>query len=688
MGSVCSRCRSAKTTTATTATAVTTTVIATPSGPSIASRGCYWPIQCTWRGVAAVVAAVGAAWVALRLPGYHKTVLPPVPESELPYVSNKLIVPRMSGLPLYFFCGLFVRLKYLRRLVMWINGYSALGDTLDFPDDGFVWSPMHPHPAFVPETPATIDDVLKTERVDNNGFRYNTILDYHNAYYHGVSPVAVAQNLILSVSHSNAIHNLRAVVEIDSDIVMQQAQESEKRWKAGKPLSVLDGVPIPIKDQFRVLGYHYACGGLEAKQAEFEATVVSRLRRCGAIIFGMTNMSELGLNTSGVNGHPRFGTPKNPYSLSRRTGGSSSGSGAAVAAGLAPVAIGADGGGSIRVPASSCGVVGLKTTTGRVSAWGDHLTGVTVDVCGPLGATPRDCAIVLAAISGEDSHDPVTYGSPALSMLQMNRQDLSGITIGYYPEWFTDSESRVHKPCLNFLGQLQSLGAQIKEIHIPYLNEANIAHSSIIACEISSCMPPPDTPAGGRYLSSTRSIAGLAGELSSRNLLGAARVRSRVLSAWRRVFRDVDVVATPALGDVAPKTPSCMGTFSDELDLATHATIARYMGVVNLTGFPAIAFPIDYCQIGDEVLPVCFQLIGNAWCEDLLLRIAELAAPKLNRQPPQVYYDLLDGLRPPEMPVVISSSSDETTTTTTTTTTDATPTVELMVEDAENKKDK
>ncbi|KAH3759958.1 aspartyl-tRNA amidotransferase [Pelomyxa schiedti] len=550
--------------------------------------------------------------------------------------------PRMTGWTLSTFAFIFEKLRILRKISVWLNG----GAMFNHPESiatAYTWYPMTLHPAFVPSEPIAVDDVTRIPDVTHPGFQFPNIMSYYHCYERGGSPVVMARNLLMGIAHSNEMHKLRAVVEYNAEAIMSQAQESEARWKAGRPLSVLDGVPIAIKDQLQVMGHNCGCGGPLLRVAEMDCTVAARLRRLGAIVYGMTNMSEFGLHTTGHNAHPRYGHAKNPYSPIHDTGGSSSGSAAAVAAGLGPVAIGVDGGGSIRVPSASCGLYGLKTTTGRVSSTGDMLCwgGGTVDVIGPIAANPRDCAIVLAAIAGEDLHDPATYHSPALSMLQLNRTDLSGITIGIYPEWFNDSSPRILSSCRKFLCTLERLGAEIKEIQIPWLQETRLAHSLVISTEIAACGPPRGSPFWKQMHPSSRVMCSAAADVTAYELLCAAKYRAVAIQAWDAILRQVDVVATPALGDFPPEGVRD----GDALDLARYCSTAKYMFPANFTGLPAIVFPVDYSE-EKGTLPIGMQIIGRAWTEDLLIRIAELASTHVTIQQPAIYYDLLGGVGP------------------------------------------
>lgn len=255
--------------------------------------------------------------------------------------------------------------------------------------------------------------------------------------------------------------------------IVQQAEASTERYKQHQPLSQLDGVFISIKEEMDIKGLETKVGTNfinNGQPAVEDATLVSKLRRAGAIIVGSTVMNELGWDTFSVN--PNTGMPKNPYGTLHSCGGSSGGSGGCVAGGLFPVSIGADGGGSVRIPSTFCGLYGLKTTYARVSAKGGATVDPSLGSYGPLAATADDMALTYAIIAGPDTKDPTTLLQPAVSLKDYNQIfDLSDLTIAVYPEW---ARSLVEPAILEkldfFKNYLQQLGARIVEIEIPDLD--------------------------------------------------------------------------------------------------------------------------------------------------------------------------------------------------------------------------
>lgn len=218
---------------------------------------------------------------------------------------------------------------------------------------------------------------------------------------------------------------------------------------------------------------------LGTSKAKEDAEPVARLRRAGALLIGKANMHEIGMGVTGLN--PHHGPARNPYLPNRATGGSSSGSAAAVAAGLCPIAVGADGGGSIRIPASLCGVVGLKPTFSRVSEHGAAPLCWSLAHVGPIAVSARDAALALSVMAGADPKDPHTLGQPPLDFAELERGDLSGLRIGVYWPWFEDAEADVVRLGKQLLETLVEAGAELREIEIGDLAPADAARAKTFA---------------------------------------------------------------------------------------------------------------------------------------------------------------------------------------------------------------
>ena len=290
-----------------------------------------------------------------------------------------------------------------------------------------------------------------------SGFKFMSAHDYAEAYRSGdLTPESVAEKVLQSIEASDQIDPpLRAFIAVNEDNVLQQAKAATERIQSGNALSIFDGVPVAVKDELDMLPYPTTVGTafLGTKPYTEDATVVAKMRAAGALLIGKTNMHEIGIGVTGLN--PVHGTPRNPYALGHYTGGSSSGSGAAVAAGFCPVAIGADGGGSIRIPAAFCGVVGLKPTYGRLSEFGAAPLCWSVAHLGPLAATATDAALAYAVMAGPDKKDPVSLHQPAPELEGWDRANLSDLTIGIYREWFRHAQEEIVSACEKMLGEFE-----------------------------------------------------------------------------------------------------------------------------------------------------------------------------------------------------------------------------------------
>nr|WP_226894951.1 amidase [Luteolibacter marinus] len=431
---------------------------------------------------------------------------------------------------------------------------------------------------------------------------------------------------------------LRAIIQLDPGDLMRQARESALRWRSGSPLSVMDGVPVAVKDELDQVPYPTRAGTtfLGESIATRDATAVARLRAAGALLIGKANMHEIGIGVTGHN--PHHGAARNPHDPSRHTGGSSSGSAAAVAAGLCPVALGADGGGSIRIPAAFCGVVGLKPTFGRVSEQGAFPLCWSLAHIGPIASTARDAAITYALIAGQDPAAPGTRGQPPVSIDGIDRCDLKGVRLGVFDPWFRDASPEVSECCSRMLERFQEAGAEIVPVVIDDLEFIRVAHLVSIVSEMAQSMSRYHKDHGKDFSHDTRMNLALARHLTSSDYIQAQRVRTRAMAIFRRAFENVDAILTPTTGCTAPRIQSD-AMRGGESDLALLSEIMRFVVAGNLTGLPAISFPAGHDPAG---LPVGMQAIGRWWDEPVLLRIAAVAEHFAERRKPAIHYSLLD----------------------------------------------
>jgi Asp-tRNA(Asn)/Glu-tRNA(Gln) amidotransferase A subunit family amidase len=471
------------------------------------------------------------------------------------------------------------------------------------------------------------------------GFRFATVLDYAEAYRRDITtPEEVAHKVLEAIRASEATAPpLRAFICLDREDILRQARAATERLQDGRPLSVFDGVPVAVKDEMDMVPFPTTVGTafLGSAPAKRDATIVAHMRAAGATLIGKTNMHEIGIGVTGHN--PHHGTPRNPYNPAHYTGGSSSGSATVVAAGLCPVAIGADGGGSIRIPASFCGIIGLKPTFGRVSTHGGTPLAWSVGHYGPLAATAVDAALAYAVMAGPDPQDWTTCCQPSPSLEGWQGLDLHDLTLGVYWPWFRHATSEVVAACEAMLRALQQMGAALREITIPDLEAARVAHTVAIVSEMAQALEGTYTAHHREHSLEVRINLVIARMMTGRDYIRAQRVRTRTIAHFARALEQVDAIVTPGTALAAPAIPATALPHGDS-DLSTLVEIMRFVTPANLTGLPAISFPAGYDEDG---LPIGFQAIGRAWEEPTLLRLARAAEQVVERRKPEVHFSML-----------------------------------------------
>jgi len=464
------------------------------------------------------------------------------------------------------------------------------------------------------------------------------VADYLTAYRVGSSsPFETAARLVDYLQGRDA--ELRYFSAWDRADIMAQAEASAERWRRGRPLGPLDGVPVAVKDELDMRGFGTSVGTsfLGASPAAEDARAVERLRAAGALLCGKTVMHEIGIGVTGQN--PAQGSPRNPWDTRRHSGGSSSGSAAAAGAGLCPIALGADGGGSIRIPASFCGAVGLKPSWGRVSERGAAPLCWSVAHVGPISANAVDAALAYALMAGPDPADPASLGQPEPELPRLDPGFLKGKRVAVDPAWFDHCQAEVRAVCRAALEAMAKAGAEPVEVSIAGLEEARVAHLIIIVSEMAQAMQLY-YPSRRRELAlETRANLALARCIGAPDYVGALRARARACREFERVLDGADFIATPAAGILPPlMPPSAQGAGSWDVGMLTE--IMRFSTPANLTGLPAISFPAGYSQEG---LPVGLQLIGPWWSEAALLDAANAYERLVARKAPAV---MLSPLRP------------------------------------------
>ena len=429
---------------------------------------------------------------------------------------------------------------------------------------------------------------------------------------------------------------VNAFITVTEKEALARAEQVQRGIDSGELTHPLAGVPMAVKDLISTKGVRTTCASrmLEGYVPVFDATVVERLRAIGAVCVGKTNMDEFAMGSSTESSY--FGVTRNPWDASRVPGGSSGGSAAAVAAREVFYALGSDTGGSIRQPASFCGVTGIKPTYGAVSRYGLLAYASSLDQIGPLTIDAMDAAAVTRALMGRDVMDSTSVDVPLPDMPE--GCDLTGLRVGIPEDYFGEGlDADVRARVMDAAPVLEGLGAQLVPVRMPVLDSAIPAYYVLACAEASSNLSRYD---GVKYgfrperfddlhdLYTTARSEGFGAEVKRRIMLGAfalssgyydayynkaLRVKALIKRAFDDCFREADVLLAPA----APTTAFALGEHSDD-------PIKMYLGdiytvSVNMAGLPGMVVPCGFDAAG---LPVGAQLIGPAFGEGLLLRAA------------------------------------------------------------------
>jgi aspartyl-tRNA(Asn)/glutamyl-tRNA(Gln) amidotransferase subunit A len=410
---------------------------------------------------------------------------------------------------------------------------------------------------------------------------------------------------------------LQAFITVTAEQALHQARQSDAELGAGRDRGPLHGIPIAYKDVFATRGVR-TTGGSPIYQdllPGHDAFVVARLEAAGAVMLGKLNMHELAYGITSAN--PHFGAVRNPWNPKHSPGGSSGGSGAVVAAGVAYAAMGTDTGGSIRIPASFCGTVGLKPTYGRVSRSGVLPLSWSLDHVGPLTRSVRDAALLLNAIAGHDAGDATSSRHPVVDFVPEDDCSIRGLRIGFPEGFFFDRLDTDVELCVRgAIARAESLGAEVKPVKVPDMAAMNTAARMILLCEASAMLEPhlgnrqqfgPDVLAlldQGRLLPAT-------------DYINALRLRKQMQREFARVWSTVDCLLTPTTPNTAPRVGENtvkLGGREEDIRLAT----TRLVRSMNLLGLPALSMP---CGLSADGLPVGLQIVGPLFEEALILRV-------------------------------------------------------------------
>jgi aspartyl-tRNA(Asn)/glutamyl-tRNA(Gln) amidotransferase subunit A len=428
---------------------------------------------------------------------------------------------------------------------------------------------------------------------------------------------------------------LNSFITVTDEQALAHAKAADARRSKGESSPLL-GVPIAHKDIFCTQGVKTTCASkmLDNFIAPYDATVVTNLENAGCVSLGKTNMDEFAMGSS--NETSFYGACKNPWDLSRVPGGSSGGSAAAVAAGLAPAATGTDTGGSVRQPAAFCGITGIKPTYGRVSRYGQIAFASSLDQAGIMARTAEDCALLLNAMAGHDEKDATCLDHPVPDYTSTLNKPLKGLRIGLPKEYFEhDLDDAVHKAIDDALHEFQKLGATLHDIHLPTTPLSVSVYYVVAPAECSSNLARYDGVRYGYRCDNPKDLLdlyersrseGFGTEVKRRIIIGtymlsagyydafylkAQKIRRMVSDDFKRAFESVDLIFAPSTPNVAFK----LGEKSDPVSMYLSDI---YTIPANLAGLPALSMPAGFIN----QLPVGMQLIARPFDESTLLNAA------------------------------------------------------------------
>jgi aspartyl-tRNA(Asn)/glutamyl-tRNA(Gln) amidotransferase subunit A len=433
---------------------------------------------------------------------------------------------------------------------------------------------------------------------------------------------------------------VRAFLHVDEMAALEQARSVDVRRKRGEPIGPLGGLPLALKDVLCTRGQPTTCASKILKNfiPPYDAHVITRLRQADAVFLGKTNMDEFAMGSSTENS--AFQVTRNPWDLERTPGGSSGGSAAAVAACEAPLALGSDTGGSIRLPAALCGIVGLKPTYGRVSRFGLVAYGSSLDQIGPFGHDVYDAALLLETIAGHDPRDSTSVPAPLPSFTQTLNDPVQPLTVGVAREYFDAGlDAEVEQAVRTALKVFARLGATVKDISLPHSPYSVATYYLVATAEASSNLARYDGVHFGYRAAQFDNLIdlycrsrgeGFGAEVKRRIMLGtyalssgykdayylkALKVRRLIKEDFDQAFGECDVI----IGPTSPTPAFKIGEKTDN-PLAMYLSDIYTIGC-NLAGIAGISIPCGFTRTG---LPIGMQILAGPFQEDKLLRVARM----------------------------------------------------------------
>lgn len=444
-----------------------------------------------------------------------------------------------------------------------------------------------------------------------------TIRELFKAFREGrASPVQVTEQLLDSVELLNPM--LNCYITVLKESALKQANEAERKMKAGEFLGPLQGVPLAIKDLIYIDGVRCTAGSriLASNVATYDSHVVRKLKNSGAVLLGTTNLHEFAAGITNMN--PHYGPVRNPWDLTRISGGSSGGSTAAVAAGMALAAIGTDTAGSVRLPAGLCGVVGFKPTYGLISRIGVIPLASSFDTVGTLTSSAWDAAALLAAVAGHEEGDVSTVDIPGPDYIAETAAPLGQVKVGVPQGYFLDDlDSGVDGEFHAFLDRLAQLGWSVEPMEISGMDAVQDIFFPIRRAEASAFHEKWLSDMADLYGEDVRRTLELGAKVPATRYINAQNSRPALREAFLGSMASFDVLAVPTSPITAPMVGQSTVEVGDK-DMDVQSALVRLTLPFNVVGFPSLSIPIGL----SSGLPVGSQLVARPFEERLLLRLA------------------------------------------------------------------
>ena len=432
-----------------------------------------------------------------------------------------------------------------------------------------------------------------------------------------ISPVEIIEAHLTRIDATEPV--LNSFITLLADQARKPARQAEKDIQAGRYKGPLHGIPVALKDLYNTGGVRTTSGSriFDTFIPTEDCTVAAKFHQAGAILLGKLNMHQFAYGPTGEN--PDYGHMHNPWNPDMVTGGSSGGSGSAAAAGQCTITTGSDTGGSIRIPAALCGIVGLKPTYGLVSRYGLSALSWSLDHPGPMTRTVEDTAITMNVIAGHDPKDVASAKVDIPDYTSALTGDVKGLRIGIVKEYFeVPLDPQVRKAVMDAISLLESMGVEIKEVSYPMFNQSQAISSTVLMAEATAYHRDLLEKDGHQLYEPVRQRLEAGLFISAAEYLRAQQARSIFDQQGRRLLDEVDLLAGPTEPVTAPEILASK-VMAGEQEVGVVGALTQYTRPYNINGFPAISVP---CGFSDEGMPIGLQLAGRPFDELTVLRAA------------------------------------------------------------------